>query len=316
MNIDYFKSNIKIKNLKTFKLNFFPGTFVKNYSINLLVFNGYENKKILTYPIILDCIDKNNYILKCFKSLKVFLMYNGGNNFLDNSICNEKIIFFSPFAMGNSVNIFTTLISIRLSKNIISNDISDIDIENYFNNYNKELVKKIFGFEIKLDNIKINHLFYTDYFKKIIEFEENFNKNDILYTIYLKLIQTDIKINFVINLLFKFNTNLTSDNLIQFYDFVWDKLEHIDKINGLDINGFFNLNIIGDTELFDKIISNWFVYISLCENSIRLINIINTLNKKSLSELSDNDINKNNTVDSIINLLNKNMFKIAKTLLD
>ncbi len=309
MNIDFFKSNIKFKNLKSFKLNFFAGTFVKNYSINLLFLNGVENKKIINYPIILDCIDKNNYILNCYKNKNNFLMYNGGYNFLDNSIYNEKIIFLSPFIKGNSINIFTTLVSIKLINNILNNNIYD-------NNYNKELEKKIFGYEINNDKIKIENLFYTDYIKKIIEYEENFNKDNILYPIYLKLVQTDIKINFLINLIFKFNVNFTSDDLIKFYNFIWNKLESIDKINGSDINNFFESNIIDNTELFDKIIYNWFIYTNLCEKSIRLINIVNTINKKSLLELSENIINKNNIIDSLINSLNKNMFKIGKTLLD
>jgi len=309
MNIDFFKSNIKFKNLKSFKLNFFPGTLVKNYSINLLFLNGVENKKIINYPIILDCIDKNNYILNCYKNKNNFLMYNGGYNFLDNSIYNEKIIFLSPFIKGNSINIFTTLVSIKLINNILNNNIYD-------NNYNKELEKKIFGYEIKNEKIKIENLFYTDYIKNIIEYEENFNKDNVLYPIYLKLVQTDIKINFLINLIFKFNVNFTSDDLIKFYNFIWDKFESIDKINSLDINNFFKSNIIDNTELFDKIIYNWFIYINLCEKSIRLINIVNTINKKSLLELSENNINKNNIVDSLINSLNKNMFKIGKTLLD
>jgi hypothetical protein len=333
MNLDYFKSNIKFTNLKSFKLKFFPGTFVRNYNANILIFDGnLNNKKIITYPMLLEKIESEFYIFENNFKKNSFYMYSGGFNFFDNTPINEKIIFICPCSNGLSANIFTSIISVKLidliknkHNNILSEKKSNESIESnddfkskftYLNKYSEELIIKIFGFSIKYNDKNIIRLIYSDYVKKIFEIEDNLKKDDPIYLICLKLLEYDIKINFIINLIFKFNKNFTSDNLINFYYFLFENIDKIDLIKANSINNFFNSNIIADTECFDNIIFNWFIYIGLCQKSIRLLNIINIVNNKSIEELSEKKINKNKIIDFLINSQTQTMFKFSKSLID
>lgn len=311
MKFDFFFSNIKFSNLKTFKTNFFPGIFINNYKIYLLNFNNKE-KKIVDQQIVLDCIDRNYYNLKNY-NFNSFLMYSEGSIFVSNTIFNKNIFFLTPFKKGYFANIFTTIISIKTLNEIAykQND----NFENCINKNYEVILKKIF--KTKLKNDEYNY-FYINYIKIFIDLEDNFKKSNDEYYILLKIIQTDIKINFLINLIFKFKSDFTSDDLILFYDFIYLNLENINKITSHNINSYFNSNIIELNETFDKIIKNWFIYIDLCEKSIRLCNCVNVIYNKTIGELIEDseNINKNQIIDSILNLQRKNMFKIVKTLLE
>jgi hypothetical protein len=104
--------------------------------------------------------------------------------------------------------------------------------------------------------------------------------------------------------------------LINFYYFLFENLDKINLIKANSINNFFNSNIIADTECFDNIIFNWFIYIELCQKSIRILNIINIVNNKSIEELSEKKINKNKIIDFLINSQTQTMFKFSKSLID
>ena len=306
--------NIKLKNLFSYKSILFTGSPLLNCNINLIIIDDKEKKIINEIQILND----NDYNLKSMRTNKTFLVLKNGYNFFNNEY-NNKIIYLFPFnknfvlnTKNFSGNIFTTLISYKMIEN------NDLNSLSRMNNITTLLFKILFN--NKYNNIKFLDLInnnYVYYFIKnnLIENIYNYQYKIIDYetcNILIKILKIDIKINFVLLLILKFNTTIKENEVFELYKLIWDNLELFNSTN-------ININLISkfiNNENFNNIILSWFKYIEFCSDLIYLLNICNNINKFTDEDLIISSINKNKIIDKYINYNDyKNKLNIFKLIL-
>jgi hypothetical protein len=141
-------------------------------------------------------------------------------------------------------------------------------------------------------------------------------KNDIIFE---KLVKLDIKLNFWLNLIIKYN-NLEKSKIYELYEFIWENIDlNLTKFNAEFINDKFP-NLITNIEQYNIIIKNWFQYISFSRKiykknnkNILLLYTVCAPNLLSFEDLAVDVINKDKFILQYINL---NMYEGIFDLID
>ena len=302
--INIINSNLKINNIGCSNVKMFMGTPLINNKISLIKIDN-KTKKIVDEEIIILNNDEFAFFNYNIYDTNNFIVYKYGyelNNFNDNN----RIIYLSNLFENNrsvshfSVNIYTTILAYKIIQ------LGDYDKDTIIKT-NKSFINKI---KKKLNiNIRINlsSLIKTNYYNyfienKLIDNIYNFydkKKLDNYYIITLiEILKFEIKLNFLLLLILRFNPSITDDEIFKFYDYLWENLDSFNPTSE-SINNFYGYEIIKN-EYFDKIISSWFMYIDFCHNLIYLFNICNNYDIFSDEELNSEKINKKDIINKYL----------------
>lgn len=286
------EENIKIDEIYNSKTICFRSVPILNGTINISMIDN-KKKQIYHEKIFYDendCL----YNLKSITGMNnTFITYKGGYDFYNFNSLNNKIIFMSPFLkIHTNINIFTTLISCKIIKN---NMYSRRHI------YEKKILEKI--------NLNSNtNIFYSDYFnffvqnnliENIYDFHNKVKNFNNVY-LFIKILKLDIKLNFSLLLMLRYNEVIDLE-ITDIYDFFYENINLFvtNNVNTLLINDFCKKIIITHGD-FDKILLSWFKYIDLSENLIYLTNICTCIDNFTDSELIGQKINKDKLINKYI----------------
>ena len=285
--------NLLIENIKyefltnKNKILLFSGSPIIKYNIKLIRLDNFKKKKIND----MINIDENNFINSGVITKNSFFIFEEGYYFLNCKPMNKNLFFISSSSLF--CNIFTTIISInKISTYIDEHSSSVILFKKIFNDFEEEIFL----------NKDLNSLFFYN-FNKI------FTKNKLCshnLNVLMILIKLDVKLNFWLNLILKYNKDLDKNMIYNLYKFIWENIDKdLTKFNSLNINSIFN-NLISNTEQYDLIIKNWFSYIDFCVDSfnskiIFLLNISCAPIFLSFNDLVIDKINKDKFILTYIN---------------
>ena len=313
---DKITSNIKINNLASNKSQLFTGFPLLNCNMIIVIINNNNNKTLIDDDIIMinDKDEDEEYNLKSLYGKNSFIIYKFGYNFFNNEL-NEKIIFMSPLNNSNySANIYTTLISYKHiemndNKQMKINDNKQIKI-----NDNKQIVLSLFNklFGKKFDHLNIQKIIKTNYYhffiqKNMIEnicdyHGKKFNNNDEI-ELYINLIKTDIKFNFLILFVIKLKNKISQNEIFKLYGYIWDNLENFCPTIE-NINLYYGIEFLTTTLTninFNNAIITWFNFIDFSNDLVYLFNICSNFYKFTDQDLNSQSVNKKVIINKYIN---------------
>ncbi len=306
------ESNIKLENIMINNSTLFVGSPILNCEISLSMINDIKKKKMDNE----DTIIQNNALLphnmKSIFKINNFIVYKNGYNFFNFEPINSKLEYLSPYINSLNANVLTSILSVRIIKN------DNYNIKYINEEITKNFFRKIFKKDLNLfslirtnyynffiTNNLINNIY--DYHKKV--------KNTEHINILINLLKTDIKCNFMLLLILKFNNNICTPDIYELYDYLWENLEDL-RPTRESINSYTKKELVTN-ENFDLIIKTWFIYIDLEQDLINLMNICGNIDKFTEEELNGKSVNKNKVINKYIDYTNcENKLNNFKTMLN
>jgi hypothetical protein len=313
MNIyNIIESNTKLENIMINNSTLFIGSPILNCQISLSMVNDIKKKKMDNEDTIIENNALIPHNMKSISKINNFIVYKHGYYFFNFEPTNSKLEYLSPYINSLNANILTSILSVRIIKN------NNYNIKYINEEITKDFFRKIFKKDLNLfslirtnyynffiNNNLINNIY--NYHKKV--------KNPEYVDILINLLKTDIKCNFMILLILKFNNNICTQEIYELYDYLWDNLEDL-RPTKESINSHTKKELVTN-ENFNFIIKTWFIYIDLEQNLINLMNICGNIEKFTEEELNGKSVNKNKIINKYINYVNcENKLNNFKTILN